>query len=389
MRWMLCLALSVGAFGQNTLTPQEASDGWLLLFDGRTMFGWTPTGETGWRVQGGAIIADSGGNGWLRHNAEFADFALSCDFRTASDGNSGLFLRSAREGQPHVTGYELQIFDNQPAGFHTGALVNHIKPQKASKIKHNQWMTYVVEAQGPRWIVKLDGETVLTGEDRKSLTGHIGLQFNVGKKIEFRNIKVKPLGVKPMFNGTDMTGWKKWSPEGTTQPPEWSLREGAVHAENGPGQLESEKLYADFILQLDGRVMALPGGRKGDSGIFVRGESGKRFPGYESQIYNGYDDGDRTLAQNFGTGGLYPFFAARRVLGNDGEYFNMTFLARGRHLATWVNGYPVAEYDDPRPEGASMREGALLKPGPIVLQSLGPGSKTDFRNVRISEYPSK
>ncbi len=177
----------------NTLTPQEAAEGWVQLFDGRTMFGWTQVGETGWRVQNGAIIADSGGNGWLRSNAEFADFALSCDFRMAADGNSGIFLRSAKEGQPHLTGYELQIFDNQPAGYHTGALVGHIKPQQASKIRPNQWMNYLVEVQGARWTVKLDGVTVLTGEDNKSLSGHIGLQYNAGKKVEFRNIKVKPL----------------------------------------------------------------------------------------------------------------------------------------------------------------------------------------------------
>ena len=146
-------------------------------------------------------------------------------------------------------------------------------------------------------------------------------------------------------------------------------------------------MYADFVLQLDARVFEQPGGRKGDSGIFVRGVPGTFLPGYEAQIYNGYDDNDRTLAANFGTGGLYPFFAARRVLPNDGEYFNLTFLARGRHLATWVNGYPVAEFDDARPVGSAMREGALLKAGPIILQSLAATSRTDFRKLRIAGYP--
>jgi len=46
---------------------------------------------------------------------------MKCDFRTAADGNSGIFLRSAKEGNPHETGYELQIFDQHPQ-FPTGGL---------------------------------------------------------------------------------------------------------------------------------------------------------------------------------------------------------------------------------------------------------------------------
>jgi hypothetical protein len=185
------LLIAVAIASASIAWPQ--GDGWVTLFDGKTLNGWTPQGQANWRVQNGAILVDSGGPGWLRSNSQYSDFILSCDFRTAADGNSGIFLRSATEGQPHVTGYELQIFDNQPAGFHTGALVNHIKPQVASKIKPNQWMNYLVEARGPKWIIKLDGVTVLTGEDSKSLTGHIGLQFNIGKPIEFRNIRIKSL----------------------------------------------------------------------------------------------------------------------------------------------------------------------------------------------------
>ncbi len=148
-------------------------------------------------------------------------------------------------------------------------------------------------------------------------------------------------------------------------------------------------MFSDFVLQLDARVFALPDGGRGDSGIFIRGESGKRFPGYEAQIYNGFEEGDRARPLNFGTGGLYPFFAARRVMSDDGEFFNLTFMARGRHLATWVNGFQVAEWDDPRPPGNDRMAGALLGAGPIVLQSLEAGSKTDFRKIRVSGYPNR
>ena len=37
---------------------------------------------------------------------------------------------SQKEGQPHVSGYELQIWDNQPAGFNTGSLVGSVKKHR-------------------------------------------------------------------------------------------------------------------------------------------------------------------------------------------------------------------------------------------------------------------
>src|SRR5438128_3016342 len=59
----------------NTLTPQEIADGWVLLFDGTTSFGWSPREETQAEVKEGAIVL-SGGRGVLSTNSEFADFTL-------------------------------------------------------------------------------------------------------------------------------------------------------------------------------------------------------------------------------------------------------------------------------------------------------------------------
>jgi len=36
----LWLSPSAWGAGPNTLTPEEIRDGWLLLFDGETLFGW-------------------------------------------------------------------------------------------------------------------------------------------------------------------------------------------------------------------------------------------------------------------------------------------------------------------------------------------------------------
>ena len=165
---------------------------WINLFDGKTLTGWTPEMGAKWHVADGAIVADAGDYGWLRSDRQFGNFELKVDFRTTADGNSGIFLRSAKEGNPHETGYELQIFDQHPK-FPTGGFLGHIAPSKKVTIKPNEWMTYDVVAKGDRFVIKLDGQTVLDTRNSKSASGYVGLQYNKGKKIEFRNIKIKPL----------------------------------------------------------------------------------------------------------------------------------------------------------------------------------------------------
>ena len=186
----LLLAASLTA-QQNTLTPEEQSSGWTLLFDGESLKGWVPEGAAQWRVAEGALIGDAGGYGWLRTEGQYANFELKCDFRTSADGNSGLFLRAAAEGQPHLSGYELQIYDKHDK-FPTGSLVG-VAATKMGKIKPGEWQTMEVQANMNHFLVKIDGVEVLDAHDGHSRSGHIGLQYNKDKKIEFRNIKVRRL----------------------------------------------------------------------------------------------------------------------------------------------------------------------------------------------------
>ena len=389
MKSAVCLLASVlaAAAQPNSLTPQEAREGWILLFDGESLFGWTPEGKAQWRVENGAILADSGAYGWLRSNSAFADYVLKLEFRTAADGNSGVFLRSAREGQPHITGYELQIFDNQPAGFNTGGLVGHMKATTPAKIKPNEWMSYQIELTGNHFLVHLDGQRVLFGRDDKSKIGHIGLQFNPGKKIEFRSIKIRPLGLQSIFNGKDLKGWHVVDAPKPRETPVWSVKDKTIHVEKGPGELETGEVYDDFALQLDIRANAPDANHHPNSGVFFRGDPGSHWSGYESQIRNEYKDGDRSKPVDFGTGGIYHFQPARKVVPNDREFFTKTLIARGRHLAVWIDGYPVSDWEDTRPEGKDARKEACLDAGPIGLQAHDPTTNLDFSNLRIARYP--
>ncbi|MEW5974886.1 MAG: DUF1080 domain-containing protein [Acidobacteriota bacterium] len=371
----------------NTLSAKELADGWILLWDGETQFGWESLGQAEWSVKDGVLTATSGDSGWLATNATFADFILRIEFRTGADGNSGIFLRSSKEGQPAETGYELQIFNAHP-DYPTGSLVGCLKA-KPVKPAPDQWHAYEVSAQGSHFVVKLDGKVVLDGRDDQHAVGHIGLQYNKGKKVEFRNIRLKPLGLTSIFNGKDLSGWQRVEAEKAKVPPQWSVHQGMIHVVQGPGQIETERTFQDFVFQLDIRTNPKDANHHPNSGVFFRGDKGRFWSGYESQIRNEFKDGDRSQPIDWGTGAIYNRQATRKVIPNDGEFFTKTIIASGRHMAVWVNGIQVSDFTDSRPEGSNAREQARLAGGTISLQAHDPTTNLDFRNLRIVELPKR
>jgi hypothetical protein len=191
--------LACAAFAaENSLTSEESKSGWVLLFDGKSLKGWesrptsVPDTKGDWSVRNGALLCGGSVPSWIATTDTFSDFRLMLQFRGPATVNSGVFLRSAKEGQPHVTGYELQIWDTQPAGFNTGSLVGTVKAQPV-KILPDQWNQYDVTARGDHFVVVLNGKTVLDARDAKHKSGVIGFQCQKDQRIEFRNIKLQPL----------------------------------------------------------------------------------------------------------------------------------------------------------------------------------------------------
>ncbi len=384
---ILTILAAVTALGQqppNTLTQKEIEEGWILLFDGDSLFGWQPQGAAEWMVENGAITTKPGPYGWLRSGSQFADYRLQLEFRACENCNSGVFLRSATKGEPHVTGYELQIWTGN-AKFPTGSLVNHAAAK--TKFKGDVWNQYDVTLQGDHFTIRLNGKTVLDIHDAKSKVGHIGLQSNKDK-IEFRNMKLKPLGLEPLFDGKSLAGWHEVKTPRAKELPEWKARKGAIHVEKGPGQLETDATFDDLVLQLAIRTNPADEKHHPNSGVFLRGEPNEFWSGYEIQIRNEYKDGDRSKAVDFGTGGMYFYQPARKVVGDDGKYFVETVVARGRHFGTWVNGFPVTDWEDPHPEGKSVRDKqARSGSGAISLQAHDPTTNLDFKNLRAAKLP--
>src|SRR5947208_2758341 len=74
----------------NTLTPEEAKDGWKLLFDGTSTEGWRVYKQKDagkWTVKDGVLVS---GGGDLMTRDKFANFIFSVDWKFTKGNNSGI-----------------------------------------------------------------------------------------------------------------------------------------------------------------------------------------------------------------------------------------------------------------------------------------------------------
>jgi len=217
-----CLAAQSEDGNMNTLTEEERSAGWRLLFDGSTTEGWRgymkDSMPAGWTAVDGTLARTAEG-GDIITTETFADFELSFDFRVEQGGNSGLFYRAIEgpafiyEGAP-----EYQVLDDEahqdgaseltstgsnyalhpaprgvvkPAGeWNTGRVVvngNHAEHWlNGSKIveyelESDDWKQRVADSKFSAW-----------PEYGKAKEGHIGLQDH-GDPVWYRNIKIREI----------------------------------------------------------------------------------------------------------------------------------------------------------------------------------------------------
>lgn len=369
------------------LSDEQLREGWIALFDGKTLFGWVANSETPWSVKDGEIVSPSGTPGLLLTTAEWRDYEFRCEAWLEKGGNSGVFLRTV----PHPTSpakdcLEFNLCDTHES-FPTGSLVARAKAQKEMRTD-GDWHSFHGTLQGAKFTAEIDGQTVLDAsspEFTKTGGSRIGLQQN-GGAVRFRNVLLKPLGAQPLPIDANLAGWKvvpglkaKIAAEGDT-----------IHITGGAGFLETEQTFGDFVLQFEAKLNA----KDVNSGLFFRAEEGtEKAPsnGYELQLQNTVANGDRTkpadYGDGFGTGAIFRRQRARYVNASDEEWFAVTLNAKGNHFATWVNGLQVADFTDERKPDPNPRQGRRDQAGHISLQGHDPTTDASFRHLRIAPLP--
>lgn len=356
-RWLVltllvpCLALAQEkpAAAPNTLTPKEIADGWLLLFDGETTFGWKVDGEA--KVEKGELIL----GGTKATTAEvFCCFTtykvkvdLSAQGKTAPEIRLGAYKASKVPAKTHVT-HEADVEEKRP---------------------HSP----------------------------------ITLTIPEGTTVRLYGAVLQPQKLQPLFNGKDLTGWKVFKGNPKQAKSKWTVtKEGWLNVKDGAGDLQTEKLFDDFVLQLE----CISNGKHLNSGLFFRCRPGEYQQGYEAQIRNQFTDkptqkytvedydpktykllGKKTIegtAVDYGTGAIYRRVPARKGIAKDGEWFTLTVVANKRHVATFVNGVQVVDWTDNREAKDNGRNGYREAAGAISIQGHDPTTDLSFRNIRVA-----
>lgn len=88
------------------LTPEEIQEGFVSLFDGKTLKGWQ--GDTkGYVVEDGLLVCKPGGN--LYTEKEYADFIFRFEFRLTPGANNGVGIPAELGKNAAYHGMEIQI----------------------------------------------------------------------------------------------------------------------------------------------------------------------------------------------------------------------------------------------------------------------------------------
>ena len=204
-------ALGVPAlsFAANTAKPD--ADGWITLFDGKSLEGWTANeNKDSFKVEDGVILVD-GPRSHLFYtgpveNHDFKDFELKLDVKTEPQANSGVYIHTGYQesGWPEK-GYEAQVNNSHHDWRKTGSLYA-VKDVRQSGHEDGEWFEYHIIVRGNEITLKVNGKPTVEYTEpenpphleqtpgRELSSGTIALQaHDPGSVIRYRNIRIKPL----------------------------------------------------------------------------------------------------------------------------------------------------------------------------------------------------
>ena len=227
-----------------SLALNAADDGFVSIFDGKTLNGWHVSAKTGhsrasknmtggkWVIAEGAIVGSQdipGNGGIIITDEKFGDFEVALEMNNDFGPDSGLFLRSTEEGKawqamidyhaggnvmgiygeglggkPHVRNYsfrrapeDIQLATNAPVPL-------PVLPESWRHFwRHGQWneLRARIEQNPPKITTWINGVKIMEWQEtekRHADTGGIALQVHGGGNhtnefVRYRNIRVKKL----------------------------------------------------------------------------------------------------------------------------------------------------------------------------------------------------
>lgn len=352
---LACSAWALDPDVAKRLSRQEIQAGWLLLFDGESTFGWKTEGDVA--VNGGRLIVGGNKASRITSTTSWADGELSAQYQLVG-----------ASGQLHVGNIGIPLVGSD-------GVLDGVYTLQAT----------VTGGRPVAWRItdpKMQQRTGSLQPPDKPTTTAIAVSVGDNHQVVLHSLKFRPSNLQPIFNGKNLEGWKEVATKNAKS--KFTVTEkGELNIQNGPGDIQTVGQWDDFVLQLE----IFSHGKHLNSGVFFRCVPGEFWSGYEAQVRNEWQGNDRSKPVDFGTGGLYNRQPARRVVSDDNEWFTITVVAQGSHIAIWVNGFQTVDYTDTRPVADNARKGTKLSPGPISLQGHDPTTNLSFRNIRLAELP--
>lgn len=209
------IALAPGAEDKAT-----TEDGWINLFDGKSLQGWKASEHAdSFVVRNGMIVAIGRPFSHLFYvgedgKAEFQDFEFKVDVMTQSNSNGGFYFHTRYQaaGWPAV-GFEVQVNNTYKDKRKTGSLYR-VQDVYEPAAKDKEWFTEHIIVRDDRVVVKVNDKTVVDWTQPEDWQGvrdgdRLGLDFYPARRllggtfalqahdpdsvVYYKNIRVKPL----------------------------------------------------------------------------------------------------------------------------------------------------------------------------------------------------
>jgi thiamine biosynthesis lipoprotein len=353
------------------------------LFDGKSLDGWVTNGgrydgDASWTVEDGALTGRVGANGagGLIYTAQpFTSFEFELETKIDFPFDSGIFLRMV---PPDQGGRGAQVTldyrsDGEIGAIYADEFLQHNTTAK-ERFKKGEWNQFRVRCTGFDMHIQvwMNGEqitdyTLPEGTPGFAPHGLIGLQVHgdrddpPGNKVQFRNIRIRPLPVfeeikswAALLGENVSSTWEAvdsdWvnASSSVSKPNDYTVEKGvlAIPSKEPSGYLRTKEDFENFRLKLEFKLA-----RMANSGLFLRGArdgSNPAYSGCEIQLIDDFNWEAETkteLKDWQRTGSLYGAVPAglKNVMRPIGEWNSLEVLYRGSRLAVALNG--IALYD--------------------------------------------
>jgi hypothetical protein len=212
---LLSALLITAGFTSRVVAQEKAADGFVALFDGKSLDGWKSNDEDKekkiFSVANGELVV-KGGRAHLFYEgkdgkASFKNFVYKAKVLTKPNANSGLYIHTEYQATDWPKkGYECQVnnsFDKDPRK--TGSLYA-VLDFKEKIVPDNEWFDYEITVQDKHIVIKINGKvtadyTEKAGDARQGgnegrwlSNGTFAIQaHDPGCEVHYKDIMVKTL----------------------------------------------------------------------------------------------------------------------------------------------------------------------------------------------------